>query len=44
VYVWYGGETNKIERGVAAKFATDYKNEARKSLPKVAYVGEESFS
>lgn len=42
VFVWYGSEANKIERGAAAKFATDYKNEVRKSAPKVAYVGKQS--
>jgi hypothetical protein len=39
VFVWYGKNTNKIERGAAAKFATDYKNEARGGIPSVVYVG-----
>lgn len=29
VFVWCGKQSNPIEKGVAAKFATDYKNEVR---------------
>lgn len=40
VIVWYGKDINKIERGAASKFATDYKNEARKGYPTVFYIGK----
>jgi len=37
VFVWYGKQANPIEKGVAAKFATDYKNEIR-VMANVVYV------
>ena len=42
VFVWYGKLTNTIEKGVAAKFATDYKNEIR-PLAAVVYLGKLFF-
>jgi len=39
VFVWYGRNANKIERGAAAKFGTDYKNETRKGAVNVVYIG-----
>ena len=40
VYVWIGRHANRIERGKAAKLATHIKNQVRKGIPKIVYIGD----
>lgn len=42
IFVWFGLNANKIERGKAAKFATQYKNQERKGIPPIIYIDSDS--
>jgi hypothetical protein len=42
IFVWFGLNANRIERGKAAKFATRYRNQEKKGIPSVVYIDSDS--
>ena len=42
IFVWFGLNANRIERGKAAKFVTRYKNQEKKGIPSVVYIDSDS--